>query len=178
MRRAAIAHGLILLSVLAVGCAENAILELELQFPPQTAASGQYVVIQALSSETALTPGMSLGSETTPFTLAEETIGRMSLVASGAEITQPLYVGVRFCVDRDCLATGDPQEPDQLFRLERAFYLGAYSSVTIDLRGGPTPGLTEVGRCEVHGCFMGSRPVAGSCLVNEDGTEVHFCEGD
>ena len=158
-------------ALLGAGCAENAILELDLVAPPSSAAE-TVLNVQLLSTEEAVAAPENLGSPVQRFVLDAEPT-QISVVASGDDIARPLYVGVWTCADMACAAADDPQAPTRLFRLERAFYLGQYTHLDLDLRREPLTGVVEISRCRVQGCGVAD---GDYCYADPDGTARHFCE--
>ena len=163
-----------LLALALAGCAENAILELELQLPLDSEVAASFVSLEFDSREPP--PIYTSPPETLP--LSEERTRRVSVIASGEQIERPLFVRARFCRSQDCSAiednpvdpvTMEPTMPGHEVRYERAFYLGQRTRHSLDLRAAPRDGRSDVDVCEVEGCFEGN--LLTWC---EDGH--HLCE--
>ena len=160
-----------LTALLAWGCAENAILELEVTVP--TAAAAGYPdatqVILGFQSSTATDPSALSArpaeQRTIDLPTADAAIQPIAVEASGLELEQALFVSVRYC------AVPCGEVPPLWIRYERAFYLGEYTEHRVAL---PVAGddVLDVGTCEVRGCFPGTPTTTGFCY---DGTERHFC---
>ncbi len=163
-------------ALLLFGCAENAILEVDLQLPAQpTTGPALFAHVQARSADvvsfdetwagTDAIEGRELAEEASPLPF--------SVVAGGSAFTRKLGVRVRFCETPACTGLGDDYAPEMRYRIERAFYRGRRTRVTIAIASVPTapPGEAEViEKCDVEGCTSGS--TLSYCFI--DGR--HFCE--
>lgn len=179
---------LIALAIVASGCARNAILELELELPPNPAGAQVYAVVQARGDlgfdeiwSDAPLEGIPLSRACTRTDPAPPCADRMldpqcsaviSLIGDGDDLARPLHVRVRFCEDPTCSAPADATAPEHRVDIERGFYLGRYTQARVCVDEAPTvtnavPEVIE--RCEVR-CREGT--AAMYCRL--DGT--HFCE--
>ena len=155
------------LLLLATGCAENAILELDI-VPPE-AGTATLLNVQVLSSDEELDAPQDLGSGTERFVLGNDPT-HLHVVADGPEIERPLLIGVWTCAGETC--SDEEQGPTQLLRVERAFYLGEYTHLDLNLRGRPLTGVVEVSRCAVQGCGIADT----SYCWDDGGVQRHYCE--
>lgn len=165
---AALAFGLVL-----VGCADNAILEVDLELPAATAGTPpRYAFVQSLSASTISFEGAWAGADAGDGFLlgAAPTTQHVSFVAEGDTIGRPLGLRVRFCADRVCGALADVDAPEARYVIARAFYRGQRTRLTLTPVPSTSPVTTEIDRCAVRGCSNGA--AATYCFA--DGR--HFCE--
>ena len=102
---------------------------------------------------------------------------RVDIVADGDQITEPLAMKVVYCQNAEGCGRGSGgPEIERWYRIERAFYTGAYTFLRLPLDTAPFEPSTEpqvFTRCEVGGC--GSDPESTApergCI---DGR--HLCE--
>lgn len=168
MRRAAAAA----LALLVAGCADNAILEVDLELPATSASTPRYAFVQSLSASTIDFGGAWAGADATEgflLTSAPST-QHVSFVTDGDAIGRPLGIRVRFCTDRVCGALADVDAPEARYVVDRAFYRGQRTRLTLSPVPETAPTTTEIGKCEVRGCSNGA--AATYCFA--DGR--HFCE--
>ncbi|MFK7991546.1 MAG: hypothetical protein AB8I08_36355 [Sandaracinaceae bacterium] len=151
-----------------VGCAENAILELDI-IPAEDMG---VLDIDVSARTTPLSFDDAAGGFGTSVDRIQLGVGEpphISVTAEGEEITSPLYIGVGVCPEgaMQCL-------PTRVFRVERAFYLGQYTHLDLDLRRGPPTGagIEEISRCLVQGCGSSE---SDYCYDDAD-TRRHFCD--
>lgn len=170
MRRAGLVALAVSLSL--ASCADNAILELELDLPAASGAGPTYAYVQSRSADTITFDGDWAGADAPEgFLLTSSTsVQHVSFVTSGAAMTRPLGVRVRFCSDRVCGAIADTTAPEARFVITRAFYRGQRTTLTLTPMPSATPATTTVGKCEVAGCTTGT--ATSYCYA--DGR--HFCE--
>lgn len=173
------------------GCARNAMLELDVVVPEQAIVDDRrYAYIEVSSGvsdfdetpfsiQGAVSVDLPEGGRTVPFA-----------VLTGDETTE-VRVLVRYCHDATC---GDPDldvrpfldglVPGYRYAFERAFYIGAVTSYTLDVAAlGATPESTTVSnvcRCEIAGCATtlpgGSYCRGTSDVCDTDPMNTHFCE--
>ncbi len=179
---------LLALIALAPGCTRNAILELELDLPPQPSGSALYAVVQVRSQGSFDEPwddvpleGLPLGTSCTrpdpPIPCHDRMLDPacsevISIVAGEDAITEPLSVRVRFCSDPTCSAPEDAGAAEQRVEIERAFYVGHYTQARVCIDEVPAvtdPEPEVIDRCDVR-CREGTSML--QCRL--DGT--HFCE--
>ena len=175
-------------AALAPACAatSNAYLELELVFPPNATGAARYAVVGVVTGDVSFDEDWR-STEPLPATklAGGATTSLRASVEGRAEIeTAPVRVKARFCRDASCAGVGDDRAPELRFEIERAFYLGERTSLTIAMDcipnvDGETPAppacatkdrsVTKVAKCAVAGCREG---VTRSYCA--DGK--HFCE--
>jgi hypothetical protein len=178
----------VLFSLALCACARNAILELEIDLPPQPdGAPSLTAVVQASTradfgedwSALPIETGVSLASSCTradpPLPCNERMLdpecSAIASIVSNSE-DSPLYVRVRFCEDESCAAANDESAVEQRIEIEHPFYVGRYTQARscieeVPLATDPDPLVIE--RCQVR-CRDGN--AAQHCRL--DGT--HFCE--
>jgi hypothetical protein len=165
--------GVIALGLCLAACADNAILELELDLPATPAGMGPtYAYVQSRSADTITFDGDWAGADAPEGFLlgSSATVQHVSFVTSGGAITRPLGVRVRFCSDRVCGAIADIHAQEARYVIDRAFYRGQRTSYTISPVPSATPATTEVTKCEVAGCTTGT--ATSYCYTGGR----HFCE--
>lgn len=177
----------VLLSLLALGCARNAIFELEVELPAQPPGAPLFAFAQAseeldFGGDWSELEGAPLGplaaSCMRPATAApcEERLALdpacsevLSVVAGGGR-TGPLRVRVRFCESARCDSAADASAPEARVTVERAFYEAAYTQGRACIDEVPAaPQAIGIARCDVR-CREGT--AVQHCRA--DGT--HFCE--
>jgi hypothetical protein len=185
MRRLLIA---MVVLVAAVGCADNAILEITLDLPPaEDGRSFAYVQARSKPGADLLAP-WSEESSISDFRLRTGERERVTfgVEASGDQIESRLLLKVRFCDGSRCdsLTDGMQDPAEQHFDFERAFYRGEFTTYVHEITlmpppcepagGGCTHPLELVGKCQVFGCRAGS---SSSGCTGDDGMGArHFCE--
>ncbi|MEC7519401.1 MAG: hypothetical protein VYE22_06010 [Myxococcota bacterium] len=152
MRRAPLAIAALALA----SCSHGAVLELSLELPDR--GDARFAVLDAA-------PGAPPDGAGPTVAFAPGDEAHVSLVA-GADLEAPLHVRVRFCEAPDC--AGEPSPPTVRARIERAFYPGVKTSLTLAVP--PPPATLEIDACRVQGCIEGR----GAALYCVDGT--HVCE--
>ena len=160
----------------ASGCAQNAVLEVELSMPANPAGEPpRFAYVQAQSSDTVSFDETWAGRDLLGVPLGSEpTTDAISLVTDDAAV-MPRAIGlrVRFCVTEDCTGLGDDRAPEARFRIERGFYQGRFTRLELVIDALPVPGTPtrrDLGRCEVEGCTVGS--TSDFCTTSG----AHFCE--
>ncbi len=163
---------LALSALLFSGCAENAILELDIIAPDGSSGVLHVRLLsttEATSFEEATTEGLSSDVIEIPLQVADEP-PHVRLIAHAEEIEQPLYIGFGICAPdaEQCL-------PSRVFRVERAFYLGQYTHLDIDLRDAPIIGteVEAIPLCQVQGC---GRSEGNYCYEDPALGARHFCD--
>lgn len=175
MRHASTRWLVIALAALGVSCADNAILEIELDLPASPSATPTYAFVQTRSADT-VDFSVAWGGADAPdgFLLgAAPVVQHVSVVASDASMSRPIGVRVRFCADRVCgsLSPDDSRAPEVRYVITRAFYRGHRTRVTlVPSMPSTTPTTTTIAKCEVAGCTSGT--TANYCY----GDGRHFCE--
>ncbi len=172
--------GAIVAAALALGCARNAVFELELELPPQPAGPMRFAVVEA--REGGAEPGTvelgplnaACGRPDPAPACADRALDPtcsavVSVVADGAR-SGPLDVRVRFCESPRCSVPADASAPELQVTIERAFYEGRYTQARVCADEVPTGAVpVTVERCDVR-CREGT----AAMYCRADGT--HFCE--
>lgn len=169
--------------VVAHGCAQTAVLELEIDLP--VSPDGEPLFAVVFAGESALLDngpesvavGLPLSCERAEprprcddRTLSPECSATVSIVGRETHLEEPLPVHIRFCDDPVC--AGEEPRGSHRIEVERAFYLGRYTQARTCIDEIPD-GMAEpqrIERCDVR-CREGTATM--SCRL--DGT--HFCEG-
>ncbi len=170
MRRAL----LLPLALCLAACADNAILEVELDLPMAATSAPQYAYVQSRSAAAIDFDGDWAGADAPEGFLltSASSMQNVSFVTSnGATMTQPLGIRVRFCSDRVCGAIADTHAQEAHFVITRAFYRGKRTNVRLTVTPSATPTTTTIDRCHVAGCTTGT---ATSYCYGDMG--AHFCE--
>lgn len=151
-----------LLALLLLGCARNAILELDVELP----AGVSHAELAALSAPPPFdAPAWDAASVERLDEVGDR--ARVELVAEGSAIEAPLGVVVRLCASDPC----EDAPAEVRVRAERAFYVGARTWLDLAIPAVPaSPATVEVARCEVGGCLPGDT----LDFCRDDGT--HYCE--
>jgi hypothetical protein len=172
-------------SVLA-GCAQNAVLELELDLPKNPGVTPvRYAVVRVVSGSVPFDQDWQGDDALPPFALDPNATSAQHVSLDGSSEVEgaPVRVKVRFCRDPACSALGDDTAPEVRLQIDRAFYAGKRTSYTWSIACVPnvagqtdTPTCaipqraeTDVTKCEVGGCRTG---VTHSYCVGDK----HFCE--
>lgn len=174
---------LALVALLALaGCAENAILELTVELPDAATAGAPgatFALVQVAVGRSDDPRSLFRVGSTSDASFAlssAPSTERMSVVAGGADLTEPLTVRVVYCRERGCL----PRDEDRVayFEIERAFYQGRYTQVdllvltALSTLADPAT-VTRIERCDVEGCREGN-PTTWCEVTLPDAP--HFCE--
>lgn len=168
MRRAL----LLPLALCLAACADNAILEVELDLPAATGTQ-MFAYVQSRSADT-IDFGTEWAGADAPegFLLTSGgSVQHVSFVTSGPAMTRQLGIRVRFCSDRVCGAIADTTAPEAQFVIERAFYRGHRTTLRLTVVPTAMPTThTTITKCDVAGCTTGT--ATSYCYA--DGR--HFCE--
>jgi hypothetical protein len=165
----------VLSSLTAPACAQNAVLDVQLMLPPTSAASPtRYALVQVRRSAGHDFEDEWLGDDADPFELSEEpTLAQLSV-----DTTEPatdLRVKVLFCETRTCDSLADARAPQAWFELEQPLYLGrrtAWAACLSAIPMGVPTAATSVSRCEIHGCIAGAPPT----WCSTGSPTRHYCE--
>ena len=158
------------LSLLALGalagCTRNARLELAVELPASERLAAAELLV--LSDP----PDFEGAAWATARREPLDEVGDTALVhilAEGESIERPLGLRVRLCPTDAC--AGD--SPEVAVRVERAFYRGALTWLTIAIPDVPDGRAApiDVGRCAVGGCLDGDA-VEDFCRLDD----THYCE--
>jgi hypothetical protein len=162
-----------------VGCADNAILEVELDLPAANADT-RYAVVQGRSGEVDFDATWAGGGVIDGLELSNETMLVGIEADDGGEIDAPLALRIRYCIDPACGDARDGEAQEIQVTVERAFYEGEYTLLRAEAlplpdvidctTGGCAPERVMVEKCRIEGCRAGM--TINWC--NSDG--LHFCE--
>jgi hypothetical protein len=164
------------LALLATGCAQNAILELQVDLPPAPLPSdgGSWfaqVQVRRASDHPFDIPWM--GGEDQVFELGDtRQWGCISVVSGSQELD--LHLRVRFCRAEDCLDLLDGTPRERLYTLEHPLYIGRHTYYRItDI--GEVPDCATDGDCGgIGACISG---VCGCGSAADCGGGGLTCEG-
>ena len=163
-----------LIVLFALGCARNAVLELEIDLPP--GPTSRYAVVQFENQDSEFTAswGRTGSWAGTPLTASRQTV-RYSVVTEAVQ--NRVRIKVNFCTTADCSAIDDAPDrvPALWYELERAFYRGRETHWLLTVMAppiDPPAAAIEVTRCEIAGCISAPPSTGNYCRF--DGT--HFCE--
>jgi hypothetical protein len=172
--------------LVAGGCANNAIFTLHLDLPP--APPGPPVPRPQLVVEGRAATGLVMADWTAdwqqwqaggiPLNATVRTTASVDFVASGATVTEPLWVKIRFCVSEVCTDVDDGVAPEVRVAFERVFFQGRYTEYTLPIAFGLMDGdvldtsMTPVPKCMVAApdCIDGM-PATDWCIDGQ-----HWCE--
>jgi hypothetical protein len=179
----------------SLGCADEAILELEITYPPQTEGAA-YALIEARDSAHPFAANWHPSDlENRPFQLGSEaTTERVSILSD--RTYEKLRIKVIFCPDENCTERHD-SAPKAWFELESPFYIGEVTQWSFRFLNLPTLARTHpcptlraetedpacedsdrdvdwliVDQCRIGGCTNGSERGL-FCRMDSD---RHFCE--
>ncbi len=143
-----------LLALLASGCAENAVLELQVELPPAPTGEPWFAQVQVRRAAGNGFDAVWMGSDPRAVELTSAPQWDCISVQTNDD-TVDVNVRVRFCHEIDCLGFGDDTAPERRYFLQTPFYIGrrTYWATTIDA----VPQCTSDSDCEVGAC------VAGQC---------------
>jgi hypothetical protein len=189
----ALAGALLAAAALAsAGCVEkNAYLELELDFPadPRASANGgdaRNAVVRVNTGDVSFDEDWESSEALSPVRLDPKQPTKLQVSVEGrAEIeTKPVRIKARFCADPNCVGIHDDIAPEVRFEIERAFYLGKRTSLTLTVdcipnvatETDPPPtcaigneAVSTIPKCSVAGCREG-------VTTNYCANSKHFCE--
>ncbi len=158
------------------GCADNAILELDVTLPanpnPDTPLYAQ--VLARSSRLQTFEDDWLLFDSFDGFQLEEESQLRViSIVADPVDYDSNVLLRVLFCTEPRCTGIGDDNAGERRMVIERPFYSGQRTRADWTV-GDVTDSVVEVPEvisvCQVRGCRSGD--LTSYCY---DGTEDHFC---
>lgn len=161
----------------AAGCAENAILEVELDVPAQPSTEPPlYAFVQIRDEGWRFEEGWAAAARDWEGVALgpDRQVLDYSAIA-GEDALPSLHVKVRFCLDPACSRHDEEMDPALWYRLETPFYSSkrtywraSVPSIPVDVPTAPR----VVDRCEIGGCF--DVPPDTTSYCRSDGT--HFCE--
>ncbi|MBX3275217.1 MAG: hypothetical protein KF729_33435 [Sandaracinaceae bacterium] len=112
------------LTLTALGCAQNAYFELQVQLPAAPAGQTWYAQVQVRDSTNPLSiPWMGPGDVPSIPLEASPRWDCISIEGTRPDVT--LHVRVRFCRSPDCLDLEDGDPPQRLYSFETPFYIGS-----------------------------------------------------
>jgi hypothetical protein len=178
--------------LVASGCVQNAVLELDLELPPadQVPPNGEREAPFALTQvrdgtiDFGGTVSQWKGADDPAATMLGEAphLEKISVVTEDASLD--VNIRVSFCTAEACNVFGDDHPGEVQITVEHPFYIGERTSLAIRIAPGgdvdvPTGGddatrilRHTVGRCEIRGCVAGDD--SGTYCRMTDGT--HLCE--
>ena len=173
-----------------LGCARNAILELDVTIPAQAIVDGRrYALVEVADGVSAFDDDAFLqGEESIEVSTTETRTARFAVMGTSA--ATEVRVRVRYCVaprcddiEMDVRPFMEGVRPGYRYVFERAFYVGRVTSYEIDvdpLSAGTESAVPEtICRCAVAGCV--GRTTTSYCRLsadpcNDDPANTHFCE--
>jgi hypothetical protein len=182
MRRALLAVFLLL-----GGCAENAVLELQVQIPPAPDPSTEtYAQVQVRRADATGFDVSWTGDDPQGVQLGQDAAWVCTSVDSH-DATIDLDVRVRFCGSPACDALGDDSAPEVRYHLEHPFYIGHHTYWSAQIAAVPectTDADCALGRCVDGRCGCETDAdccPAGDCSTcggDPSGTPCPVCEGE
>jgi hypothetical protein len=173
------------------GCIEkNAYLELELVFPADPRVTGdtaaRQAVVRANTADVSFDEDWESSEALSAVQLDPKEPTKLRVSVEGREEieTKPVRIKVRFCTDPSCAGIHDDVAPEVRFEIERAFYLGKRTSLTLTVdcipnvasETDPPPicatkneAVSTIPKCSVAGCREG-------VTTNYCASDKHFCE--
>lgn len=166
-----------LLALLSLGCARNAVLEIELTVPALPAgAPDRFAVVQFETGDVTFEEEWQRTVEHagTPLTDAPQRIA-YSVVAG--EEHPVVLVKVLFCTTPDCTALADASDraPAVWYQLEHPLYVGertTWREAIEVLPSDPPAAPIAVGKCEIEGCISAGTSDTTYCRLSG----AHYCE--
>ena len=187
----ALAAALLAAALGSTGCIEkNAYLELELVFPADPRATGgtaaRQAVVRVNTGDVSFEEDWESSEALSAVQLDPKEPSKLQVSVEGREEieTKPVRIKVRFCTDPSCVGIHDDVAPEVRFEIERAFYLGKRTSLTLTVacipnvaaETDPPPTcatkneeVLTTPRCSVAGCREG-------VTTNYCANDKHFCE--
>ncbi len=162
------------LLALSVGCARNAILEVEVELPP--GPTDRYAVVQFETGDVAFDAVWARADAFagTPLTTTPQTIP-YSVVSEDASTV--IRMKVSFCTTPDCSGIDDAPDrvPALWYQFDRALYIGErtrWTAAITTLPTDPPEDPVEVDRCEIEGCIDAPDSTTTFCRLSGE----HYCE--
>ncbi len=170
-------HTSIAIAVVLAGCGEQAVLDVTVELDGATECEA-FARVDLMSGQ-ADEPWPE-DAHVTTFTLGTEpSTTTFSVVAHDDRELLPVFVSIRACRAETCDAEASPGCPADVagralrVELERAFYLGEATHLTLDLANATTDRAFErIPKCAVAGCTDG----AATTYCDADRVGRHFCE--
>lgn len=160
--------------MLACGCGETAVLELTLDLP-RDAEEREFVYVQARSGMQPFEDVWSNQSSFAGIALAPSSQRvDLSIVAEPEQLESVVRLKLRFCRAPICDHPLDPSGlSEQWVEIERAFYDGERTELTIAVLAVPTP-------CETTACVEAGLRMIDKCAVRgcSDDPDGPFCDGE
>jgi hypothetical protein len=156
------------------GCAQTAVLELQVMVPARDPAATEpvYAFVQVRQAATNPFEDSWLDQGDAAEVPLRDEPTRIQLSVIGRDPDTDLHVKVRFCEHPRCMGFED-RNAERWFSLQHPFYLGRRTAWATCIETIPTsrPAAPfEVERCQIHGCAVGS----ATNYCDEGG--AHFCE--
>lgn len=166
------------LALLTSACAQNAILELQVELPPAPATGPRFAQVQVRRAAGNGFDAVWMGSDPRTVELGDSAQWDCISVVTNDD-TIDLNVRVRFCRESNCLGFGDDTAPERRYHLEHPFYIGRRTYWTTRIAAVPqctTDADCEVGRCidGLCGCLLDADCCAG-CDCDRGG-DCFACE--
>jgi hypothetical protein len=183
-----------LLAAAALGGAscieQNAYLEVELIFPADPRATSSVparkAVVRVNTGDVSFEEDWESSEALSAVQLDPKQLSKLQISVEGREEIEakPVRIKVRFCTDPSCVGIHDDVAPEVRFEIERAFYLGKRTSLTLPVEcipnvateTDPPPtcavkneAVSTIPRCSVAGCREG-------VTTNYCASDKHFCE--
>lgn len=163
------------LAILSVGCARNAILEVDVELP--AGPTDRYAVVQFENGDAEYLEGWESDSDYpgTPLLADEPQTVSYSVVTESSD--PHLRMRVAFCITPDCTDVDDSpiRVPGVWYDLPVAFYIGHRTRWTATIDAVPPAPPTEavvIDRCAIEGCIEAPDGEVYFCRL--DGR--HYCE--
>jgi len=153
------------------GCAQNAILELQLDLPAAPDANEWFALTQVRNREGHPFDIPWMGGDLGSVQLGSERQFDCISVESDDE-SADLHVRVRFCRSEDCLDLMDGTPRERWYRLNHPFYIGRRTYHTITIGEVPECEVTAdcaVGMCDSGVCTCTTDADCGPGLICEEG---------
>jgi len=164
----------ILLGLFALGCVENAILELQIQLPaaPEADPLPWFVQLQIRDASGHPFDIPWMGDDGSAVELEAAPRWECISVTSNDD-TLDLHVRVRFCRSDNCLDLADGSPPERLYSLEHPFYIGRRTYYQITVPGIPDCMTSADCMADAEGvCIEGNC----NCNTDADCDTGHRCE--
>ncbi|HBQ11000.1 MAG TPA: hypothetical protein DEF51_07410 [Myxococcales bacterium] len=158
--RARAAVAALALSGLLGGCAQNAIMELQIELPPAPAGSSEtFAYIQVATPAGGFDFDVEWGDTGFSFPLTATRQWACVSVVSG-DPTVDVNARIRYCSDPECLDVADGNAPESRVAIESPLYIGRRTFVTVGVPQVPECALAAdcggFGACESGRCVCAS----------------------
>lgn len=158
---------------LSVGCARNAILEVEVELP--AGPSDRYAVVQFETGDVAFDAVWARADA-----FAGTQLGAAQSVSYSVVSEDPntvIRMKVSFCTTPDCSGIDDAPDrvPALWYEFEGALYIGErtrWTAVIDALPTDPPDASIEIDRCEIEGCIDAPDSTTTFCRLSGE----HYCQ--